>query len=715
MPRQRVYETLADQAAAGRLRASAHARERSINVRSIRALIPLTPTQLAEKESYRHNLKAFLLRFFPNEFRLEFSSVHEEIVATLQKAILTPGIQLGLMVPRGFGKSTLASCSLLWGLLYHHIQYGVLIAASATAASKLLQNIKFQLLFNPNLAPSVITPESDDAALTTMGLFGEVLFPLRKIGSNSHRAAGLLYNGHAVGATLSGDRIIFPTINGVFHGLLEASGLTGELRGKQYASSAGLIRPDFVLLDDPQTDASARSFSQTAERLDLLKGGISGLASVDRPLSTVLTATIIEPTDLPATLLKDPSWSCVKRGVIDQLPVGEALEQWDKYNALRLSLIAESATPERITAELNEFYLANRELLETGNQPVWVHFKDPGNIDSRQKIMRLFYEKPTQFFREYQNSPELDTSKKNTLVQVDDLQTKVRNIPRGRVPMNAEVITVGCDSQTLGIFWTATAWTPDGTGTVIDFGKFPDGRKQLPDVFKDVDLSGAIRNAYDYLKESLFNRQFQREDGAFLTPSFILLDAGHGGTSDSIKDWIRESNDNRIHPSYGRARASANIFTSKKKPGELKGSGWLLSAARYQVGPRGGRVPMPRHVLFDAGGFKTLLRDKLAASNGALGGLQIAELPTSQLNEFFSHLTSERPTPIQGPFGTLEEWTLIPNRENHWLDSTVLSLVGAAITGFSGQHTGSSLNHAAAQSFTRERRKASDIQRSKRR
>ncbi len=63
------------------------------------------------------------------------------------------------------------------------------------------------------------------------------------------------------------------------------------------------VRPSLVVLDDPQTDESARSLSQCANRESILAGAVLGLAGPGKKISGIMPCTVIRPGDMADNIL----------------------------------------------------------------------------------------------------------------------------------------------------------------------------------------------------------------------------------------------------------------------------------------------------------------------------------------------------------------------------------------------------------------------------
>lgn len=103
--------------------------------------------------------------------------------------------------------------------------------------------------------------------------FPEVCFPIQALDGISNRAGGQLFKGKRTQIGWTAKEIVLPTIEGssASGAIIKVAGLTGRIRGMKFKRPDGrTVRPSLVLLDDPQTDESARSLSQCANRESIL-------------------------------------------------------------------------------------------------------------------------------------------------------------------------------------------------------------------------------------------------------------------------------------------------------------------------------------------------------------------------------------------------------------------------------------------------------------
>ena len=106
------------------------------------------------------------------------------------------------------------------------------------------------------------------------------------------RAAGQLYQGKQTHMGWTAREIVLPTIAGSLASgaIIRVAGITGRIRGMKHKRADGSsARPSLVLIDDPQTDESARSPSQCANRERILAGAILGLAGPGKKIAGLMT------------------------------------------------------------------------------------------------------------------------------------------------------------------------------------------------------------------------------------------------------------------------------------------------------------------------------------------------------------------------------------------------------------------------------------------
>lgn len=95
--------------------------------------------------------------------------------------------------------------------------------------------------------------------------------------------------------------------------VISCSGMKGsDIRGQNYARADGqVVRPQLVMVDDPQTTESAWSPSQSQRREAILAGDVLGMAGPGRKIAGLMACTVIRPGDMADNILdrdKHPEW-----------------------------------------------------------------------------------------------------------------------------------------------------------------------------------------------------------------------------------------------------------------------------------------------------------------------------------------------------------------------------------------------------------------------
>jgi hypothetical protein len=236
------------------------------------------------REACRLNLRLFCETYFPRAFRLKWSRDHLRVIAKIESAVLKGGLSAFAM-PRGSGKTTLASIAAIWAIVYGHRRWVCIIGATDDAACRLLSATKKDLLRNEILG-------SD---------FPHATYPIRQMGGEPAKCRNQHLGGVKTAIEWTADRIVFPHVEKAqaTAALITVCGITGDIRGQVYSTENGeVIRPDLVLLDDPADERKAGSPKQNQDRLDILNGDILGLAGPDVAISGLMACTIIKPLDM---------------------------------------------------------------------------------------------------------------------------------------------------------------------------------------------------------------------------------------------------------------------------------------------------------------------------------------------------------------------------------------------------------------------------------
>ena len=270
------------------------------------------------KQKAQRDFCFFCEAYFPQTFHLAWSPDHLKVIAKIEEAVLHGGL-FAMAMPRGAGKTSIAECACLWAVLYGHRQFVCLIGSDEGHALDMLDSLKTELDGNELLL--------DD--------FPEAVYPITQLEGIAHRANGQLYQGQRIHIGWTAREIVLPTIpdSQASGAIIKVAGITGRIRGMKFKRPDGkTVRPSLAVLDDPQTDESARSPSQCANRESILAGAVLGLAGPDKKISGIMPCTVIRPGDMADRILdrdKHPQWQGERTKMVYSFPKNEKL--WAEY------------------------------------------------------------------------------------------------------------------------------------------------------------------------------------------------------------------------------------------------------------------------------------------------------------------------------------------------------------------------------------------------
>ena len=698
--------TIAEEQAAGYATKKADAARKSRELSQAGREIGDLPAVVdpARREACRLNLRMYLETYHAMTFTRNWSPDHLDAIADIERVALHGGL-MSLAMPRGNGKSSLAEDGSLWAGLYGHRRFVPVIGPTEAHAVESLESVKAEL-------------EGNDLLLED---FPEVCFPIRKLEGIANRCSGQTHDGLRTHITWTATKIVLPTIEGSAASgvILRVAGLTGRIRGMKHKRSDGsTARPDLVIIDDPQTDESARSLTQCASRERLVTGAVLGLAGPGEKIAAIMLVTVIRPGDLADVFLdqqEHPEWNGRRTKLVYEFPTATKL--WEEYAEKRANSLREHHDIRDATA----FYAAHREAMDAGARVAWPERFNPDELSALQHAMNIRFQDERAFWAEYQNEPlpesEIESEDK---LDVDELCQRVNGHPRGVVPIGCDYLTAFTDCHASLLFWCVVAWRPDFTGFVIDYGTHPDQKRDhftladakptLMQLVKGAAQEGAVRAGLDALDAWLYSREFRKEGGGIQRIGQGLIDSGW--KPDVVYAFCRASaNAAVLRPSRGASirAASKPMDEYKKQHGDRVGHHWR------QPNTRGKRaIPC---VVVDVNYWKSFVAQRLSVKAGDRGSLTLWGKDPRAHKLLAQHLTAEYSTRVEANGHTVNEWApRADTKENHWWDCLVgnaaaASMLGCALSETSAKAAGkpraAPISMAALQQERRAKRQAS--------
>ena len=625
------------------------------------------PKDLERRSKGRDSFRFFCETYRPSAFHLGWSEDHLRVIERIETTVRDGGL-FALAMPRGNGKTTLTVTAAIWALLHGFRRWVCLIGATSDKAEGLLASIKTELRFNPLLIQD----------------FPEVCLPIRALEGKAARAAGQTVNGRPTGIEWLSDQITLPMIDGSLASgsVVTVCGITGDIRGQQKTTQEGeILRPDYVLLDDPQTRESAKSGQQVVDRLAILNGDILGLAGPTTRIAGVMPCTVVYRNDMADQVLdreKCPEWHGERTQLLYGMP--KRMDLWNQYQETREACWRNGLETEAAT----DFYIENQALMDEGCRAAWPERHQPNQVSGVQYAMDLYFRDAQAFFAEYQNQPLEVTA--DTLLSEDAIAQRVGSTSKGVVPEWAETLVGFVDIQDEMLFWVVAAWRKDFTGTVIEYGAWPDqkttnfryrdSRRNFSREFPGLSPEAKIRKALAACVDGLLERAWTREDGEEVFIRRFLIDANWGQHRNLVLDFAKTRAKRGVMAALGKGVGpSSEPLNARhtKKLGRTVGTHWRIERSKDSP---------TRYVLSDTNYWKSFTHSRWAAEPGTPGSLTLYDAPPHVHKTFAAHQRAEFPTRTQGLNREVDVWKWKPDRpDNHWFDGVVGCCIAASMEG----------------------------------
>lgn len=647
---------------------------------------PLPPVLNEERRnSCEFDLEKYLLTYEWKKFTLEFSPDHLDLIQSIQKAMLKKGSGLkAYAFPRGSGKSTIAEGATRWGVLYGHIQFPLLVAATGEHRTEMLHSILTELESNSLLYED----------------FPEVVFPIRMLEHNYLLGKFQHIGGVYTNITITRTRIVLPYVEDAKHGrVIQCASITGRMRGIKYNSPSGEeLRPDFVLIDDAQTDKSAKSKVSTDIRERSILGTIMGLSGPDQEITALMPCTVIRQNDLAERFLDRqarPEWRGVRIKLLTSMPTN--MELWKAYYEIR----KESFRNDNDGVEANQFYIENRQAMDDGAACSWPQrYVKAREISAIQHAMNLYFRDPIAFASEYQNTPLIESNSdtdESLILDRAGLLERWSGVPFGSVPRSTLHITSGIDIQGKLLFYCIVAWKENFGGVICDYGVYPNQPLEGLDIYNPTLPMGSdtphltfeprVFAGLSWLANNNMQRGFKLLDETeakkfTMFPEYALIDANYALSANAVYSFCRErASENKYLPANGRGITAAMVPMDKWRmvTGEKRIKGMDLRILPATLGANRGR-----HASFDGNQWKNVIVNRLLVPKGNESALLFYgdELDKYKHETMIAHFLAEQPNRRTHMGRTVNEWALKePKLDNHLFDCLILAACAAGLRG----------------------------------
>lgn len=656
---------------------------------------PLPPVgEPDRRRACEHNLLLYLTTYFPHSTGLSpFSDDHKRIIERIQRCLLEGGRFVNA-VYRGFAKTTISENSCVWAVSYGHRRFLPLFGANKEAADGMVASIKSEFETNDLLAED----------------FPEICHPLLALEGRPQRCGTQTYNGERTRSLWRTNTIMLPTVRvpegwmpGVEAGTLSpasggvllAKGLTAAgTRGVKFKTPDGIqLRPDCVIIDDPQTDESAESPLQIDKRLSVIRRGILKSSGHRKTIAVIVNATVIAKNDLIDQLLTLPenaAWQGERVPMIRKWADAHDSFWLGPYRELRQDYDPDDpASQKRAHERATAIYEERQAEADAGCEVSWDYCYDPEvEISAIQHAYNMLIDDGEAVFAsEFQQRPE-EKQYGDAMLSPRQIRNKLNGLPRGECPTRTEQITAFIDVHDRLLWWKVCAWWEGFGGAVVDYGTWPDQGSVYPEMkscpnplanaYRETTNTkeGAILAGLVDCGKALLGKRWIREDGVELQIGRLLIDAGY--LPEVVAKAIRLMDQPQIIRASMGQSVSARYRPMrrwKRDPGEKYGYYWLMGKTKSMPG-----FPVVKP---DVNYWKSHVHARLAVDVGAkTGGLTLFGTEPAAHRMVADHLTSEFPTTTWGQGRELQEWQLKPGMsENHLFDCGVGCAVGASTLG----------------------------------
>ena len=593
------------------------------------------------------DLPQFLRTYFLAEFTHPFDSNMEQVCAVATTIINTGG-RFVLALPRGSGKTVTMTRASLWALLGGKRNFVVVVGATAGAAEALLDTIEKDLSSNPLLLED----------------FPEICIPFHTVAMKSGRINAIRYQGSPIMAEKVKGKIAFPIIardGSAAHGqIIIARGLDGTLRGLTHSAGGASLRPDLVLVDDPQTRRSATSKSQTEKRLNIIYGDMLGLAGPDaKPIAIMVAATVIEKDDLAERLLASNRFVARRFRLVENWGGGD----WASYDA-----IWHGQGPAAAAA----WYATHRAELDAGAIVPCAWRIRKGELSALHTARNLLLEMGEEAFcAEMQGEPPRAQTDLFALTE-SKILANIIPYPLGEIPPENKILVTHTDINRSGLHWCACAFGNDFSAHVVAYGNLTGKNGELweesaTEIIKSRRIISGLKALASMFASAPFVRSGRRE-----RPLLLLIDAGFEAMT--VHRFVEmHAYPFFVHPAIGRA---AHRYGWRRE---------TIVGRPYQKVhlQKTDKHPSP-YVMYDADFWRAASRRALLGLAGTPGAATLFRPQGGPMShrEFAAHLTAEKLVQTyETQEGLRYEWSKQPGVPNDWGDAYTGCFAAAAMAG----------------------------------
>lgn len=531
-----------------------------------------TPEMLALRKKYETDYVAAHKDLFTNSTGLRDFGADQINSIHMSRNLIWEGGRLVLAEPRGFVKTGRTCNHALLAALQGARRYVVILAESIEKGQEILEAIQSELTENEALS----------------NLYPAVCACFEHINNSPHKAPRQTYKGEYTNIRIGKDRVRFPVIpNEPCSGSIiqvrskdKARGLFTRIRSGP--EKGKILRPDFVFLDDIQTDEDAENPNTVKKIVRRLKRSVLFGGSHSKRVSALMCCTPICENDVTSHfILNEVGWEVVLYKMMKQPPKNYTLWIEDYAKILLDFKKEELGSRNKAAQRALEFYRSNQAAMDEGSIMSWEWAfgwnEDPQvEISALQHAMNfLIYEGAEAFESECQCNVIIGKRDSDDMMaNQKTIMNKIHTHPRNGCSVETRYITTHVDVNKELLTYVTCASGELFMPHIIDYGTVPEQSgqrwvkgnvyntlaRQYPDIRED-DSTFLIYTAAKDMLEKISDKTYLRADGVELPNNLITIDVGWGMMWHEILRACRDCKcKNIVRPARGIG------FTAKEKP-----------------------------------------------------------------------------------------------------------------------------------------------------
>ena len=406
------------------------------------------------KETASKTLRAFIDTYMVG-FVLEEkpSKMTYKAIDELENALLD-NRPVQIQLPRGSGKTTLASIAVLYLLSTARRKFAVIVSQNARSATNILADIWRMVIEE--------SPYSQD--------FPEMAKPFQLCNGAYRRRQ--TFRGISTALTKNATTIVFPRLTDEDGDDIPTSGaaictrgITSGIRGLKFPQPTG--RPDCVLLDDLLDAKSAASEETNEKLLSIIRKDIFNLSS-GKKLGICMTSTPLLPDDLTDRIRNDKAWKTIRYPAIIHYP-NDILKHpenglWHRY----FEIFDDENQQDRKHTESLRFYRSHKKEMDEGAEIFQDRFKkSDGHISGLQALLEKRHVIGSSAFQAEMQLAPVKYSLALDILPKDILENETENA-EGEIPDGFQFAVASSDlNLSFCISTTITAFKADGSAHIL--------------------------------------------------------------------------------------------------------------------------------------------------------------------------------------------------------------------------------------------------------